>query len=217
MPGTTRDTVERQVELGGIPLTIIDTAGLRKTQDPVELLGIARTRAAIERADLALMLCDARDDAGADAHRTADIEGYPSAGVLAGELPAALPRIVVHNKCDLAHLAPHVESASVVAHVWLCALTGEGLPLLEREVRRIAGVDDVLENAFLARGRQLAALADAANRLDAAATHARAQPAPIELFAEELRDAQRAFSAITGEFTADDLLGEIFSRFCIGK
>jgi len=110
-----------------------------------------------------------------------------------------------------------IELAAPVAHIWLCALTGEGLPLLESEVRRIAGVDDALENAFLARGRQLLALADAANRLDAAAAHARAQPAPIELFAEELREAQRAFSSITGEFTADELLGEIFSRFCIGK
>jgi tRNA modification GTPase len=217
IPGTTRDTVERQIELGGIPLTIVDTAGLRRTQDAVELLGIGRTRAAIERADLALMLVDARDDAGVDRGRAVELDGYPLAEALVGELPAALPRIVVHNKCDLAHVEPHVDGVAPVAHIWLCALTGEGLPLLESEVRRIAGVDDALENAFLARGRQLLALADAANRLDAAAAHARAQPAPIELFAEELREAQRAFSSITGEFTADDLLGEIFSRFCIGK
>ena len=211
IPGTTRDTVERQVEIGGIPLTIVDTAGLRETEDVVEMLGIARTRSAIERADVALVLVDARDDA-------VDQVRSPALATLIAELPAALPRIVVHNKCDLAGVAPHVERRdSRAAHVWLCALTGDGVGLLQTEVLRRSGVEHAVEDAFFARARQLAALADAERHLDVAATHVAAVPAPLELFAEELRCAQEAMSSITGEFTADDLLGEIFSRFCIGK
>ena len=208
IPGTTRDTIERQIEIAGIPLTIVDTAGLRETQDIVETLGIARTRTAIERADLAVLMLDARDDADAGA----------SVAALAREIPGALPRIVVHNKCDLAGRTPHVERAEAAsAEIWICALTGEGVDLLEAEVQRVAGVDRGTEDAFLARTRHLVALNTAAEHLSVATAHADASPPPIELFAEELRYAQEAFSAITGEFTADDLLGEIFSRFCIGK
>jgi tRNA modification GTPase len=226
VPGTTRDTVERQIEIGGIPLNVIDTAGLRDTEDPVERLGMARTRAAIERSDVALAIVDATDDSDAarmDAKQRA----------LVAELPASLPRIIVHNKCDLAFAAPHVErypamvdgpsllaetaTEAVATHVWLCALTGDGVPLLEAEVMRIAGVEHAVEDAFFARERQLAALDDARRDLDAAAVLVSGADPPLELLAEELRGAQQAFSSITGEFTADDLLGEIFSRFCIGK
>jgi tRNA modification GTPase len=221
IPGTTRDTIERQVEIDGIPLTIVDTAGLRDTHDEVERLGIERTRAAIERADLALVLVDARDDA-ADPK-----SGERSCAELLRELPSRLPRIVVHNKCDLAFAAPHVErhaqdapgelQGSESTHVWTCALTGEGIELLRREVLRLAGVEHTIEDAFFARERHLAALGRAREHLDAAAAHAARSSPPLELFAEELREAQQAFASITGEFTADDLLGEIFSRFCIGK
>jgi tRNA modification GTPase len=230
VPGTTRDTIERQVEIGGIPLTIIDTAGLRHTEDEVERHGIARTRAAIERADLALVLVDARDDA---AHRDPGAKVEQTTQPLVAELPSALPRIIVHNKCDLAFAVPHVEryaaaldglepatadaGARVATHVWLCALTGEGRDLLETEVMRTAGVADAVEDAFFARERHVAALVEASRHLDAASMHVRTRPPPLELMAEELRGAQQAFSSITGEFTADDLLGEIFSRFCIGK
>jgi tRNA modification GTPase len=221
IPGTTRDTIERQVEVDGIPLTIVDTAGLRATHDEVERLGIARTRAAIERADLALVLVDARDDTG-DAAR-----GAGSDAELLLELPPRLPRITVHNKCDLAFAAPRVErfaedvaagvARSEATHVWTCALTGEGIDLLRGEILRRAGVEHVVEDAFFARERHLAALAEARAHLDAAAAHAASAAPPLELFAEELREAQQAFASITGEFTADDLLGAIFSRFCIGK
>ena len=229
IPGTTRDTVERQIEIAGIPLTIVDTAGLRDTTDEVEMLGIARARAAIARADLALLLIDARDGAApfsvpaGDAPGTREVPDVRDADAsqttrLLRELPPALPRIVVHNKCDLAHVPPHVVRTDA-AHVavWLCALTGEGVTLLESEVQRIAGVGHSTEDAFLARARHLAALSDASAHLAAAGTHADTVPPPLELFAEELRLAQQALSSITGEFTADDLLGEIFSRFCIGK
>ena len=230
IPGTTRDTVERQVEIGGIPLTIVDTAGLRDTEDMVERFGIARTRSAIERADVALVLVDARDDVPDRPGGGADAAASPALASLVGELPATLPRIIVHNKCDLAFAAPQAElcaepasralpetTASVAVHVWLCALTGEGVGLLEAEVMRIAGVEHAVEDAFFARERQLAALAAAKRHLDLAAAHLATAAPPLELFAEELRCAQEAFASITGEFTADDLLGEIFSRFCIGK
>ena len=219
IPGTTRDTVERQIEIGGIPLAVVDTAGLRDTADEIEREGMARTRAAIARADVALLLVDARDD-GAD---PSDSTGGAEAPV--AELPPALPRIVVHNKCDLACAAPHVERYDIpdgapprdAAHVWLCALTGEGVALLEAEILRIAGVTHGLEDAFLARTRQLAALGEANDELRHAADHFATPQPSLELMAEHMRRAQVAFSSITGEFTADDLLGEIFSRFCIGK
>jgi tRNA modification GTPase len=218
--GTTRDTVERAIEIAGIPLTVIDTAGLRETDDEVERHGIARTRAAIERADLALVMVDACDDAGA---------ACAGRQALASWLPASLPRVVVHNKCDLALLAPRVERYPAVldsalsgtpaeaTHVWLCALSGEGVDLLEAEILRLAGAEHGGEDAFFARERHLVALREAREHLSSAASFiAPAMPA-LELFAEELRSAQNALSTITGEFTADDLLGEIFSRFCIGK
>jgi tRNA modification GTPase len=222
IPGTTRDTVERQVEIGGIPLAIVDTAGLRDTEDEVERQGMARTRAAIARADVALLLVDARDDC------TAPLATVRGVDALVAELPAALPRIVVHNKCDLAFAAPRVEryvepigesagNAGIATHVWLCALSGEGVALLEGEMLRVAGVTHGLEDAFFARARQLAALDEASEHLRRAALHLDTAQPSLELMAEDLRCAQLAFSSITGEFTADDLLGEIFSRFCIGK
>ena len=210
--GTTRDTVERQVELAGIPLTVIDTAGLRDTPDEVEKLGIARAWAAVERADLALLIVDARD-----AIDTLDA----SDAALLAKLPASLPRVVVHNKSDLASVAPHAETHSVGEasrrHIWLSALTGAGRELLEKEVLSIVGTQGATEDTFLARERHLVALKEAALHLQAAAVHLSTLPPPLELFAEELRNAQHALGKITGEFTADDLLGVIFSRFCIGK
>jgi tRNA modification GTPase len=208
VPGTTRDTVERSVEIGGIPLTVIDTAGLRDAGDTVEKLGIERTWAAVERADLALVLVDARESG----------DGItPDDRAIVARLPARLPRIVVHNKADLARRAPVAERRSDVMHVWLSALDGAGVDLLEREVLAIAGVEGAAEDAFIARERHLDALRRAAAHLAAAAAHLDVDAPPLELYAEELREAQNALASITGEFTADDLLGAIFSRFCIGK
>jgi len=202
IPGTTRDPVERRIEIAGIPLTVIDTAGLRDTQDAVERIGIERTWAAIERADLAVLLVDARDDALSS----------DDLAILA-RIPAALPRVIVHNKTDLAGIAPRVEGHDV----WLCARDGEGLPLLERAVLDLVGATGDTEDTYLARERHVLALRDAASCLARAAEHVTTMPPPIELFAEELRGAQNALAAITGEFSADDLLGAIFGRFCIGK
>ena len=204
--GTTRDTVERQVEVGGIPLSVVDTAGLRNTEDAVERIGIARAWSAVERVDLAVVLVDARDDA----LHTEDER-------ILARLPAALPRLVLHNKADLANARARVEHRGERIHVWLSALTGEGVPLLEREVLALAGVDSAGEDTFIARERHVIALQEAQRHLANATVHLAVQSPPLELFAEELREAQSALSRITGEFTADDLLGVIFSRFCIGK
>jgi tRNA modification GTPase len=211
--GTTRDTVARQVEIAGIPLSIVDTAGLRDAHDEVERIGIARTWAAVEQSDLAVLIVDARD--ATDTLDAAERE-------ILARLPAPLPRIVVHNKGDLAAITAHAESHAddrgiARRHLWLSALTGDGLGLLEREVLAVVGAESATEDTFLARERHVVALNDAARHLTAATQHIAAAAPPIELFAEELRAAQQSLSAITGEFTADDLLGAIFSRFCIGK
>jgi tRNA modification GTPase len=210
--GTTRDTVERGVELAGIPLTVIDTAGLRATRDEVERVGIERTWAAVERADLAILIVDARD--AIDTLDAAD-------AALLARLSLSLPRIIVHNKADLACALPHVETrfAADIArrHIWLSAFTGAGIDLLEHEVLSIVGAHGTTEDAFLARERHLVALRDAADHLALASCHMADDSPPLELFAEELREAQQALGSITGEFSADDLLGVIFSRFCIGK
>lgn len=210
--GTTRDAVERTIEIAGIPLTIIDTAGLRDTTDAVERIGIARTWEAVARADLVLLLVDARDSADAL---------HPEDRAILARLPAQLPRVVIHNKTDLAQRAPQAqtvtESGRPTPHVWLTAPQGEGVDLLEAEVLRLVGVESAVEDTFLARERHLVGLRSAQQHLANAAEHLAVKPPTVELFAEELRLAQNALSALTGEFSADDLLGEIFGRFCIGK
>lgn len=223
IPGTTRDAIERPLEVAGVALTIVDTAGLRETADEVEALGIARTRAAIARADVAVVLSDAREPeilpANACNQPTSvcdDARGTRDSRE--SELPNGLPRIRVRNKCDLAAIEPHAaRDPDGTPAIWLCALTGEGVPLLEAELRRIAGIGETTEDVFLARARHLEALGAATRQVDDAHRLARAPRPAIELIAEELRHAQDALSSITGEFTADDLLGEIFGRFCIGK
>lgn len=205
IPGTTRDALRESIEVDGIPLHVIDTAGLRDSADPVEKLGIERTWHEIERADVVLQLVDARSGVTAADHAI-DVQ-----------LPAGVTRIVVENKCDLAKRAPARSEAEEGGrrrvHIALSAKTGEGVDLLRAELLRIAGWHGHGEDAILARERHLEALAAAARHLDAGA----GQLEQIELCAEELRLAQERLAAITGEFTPDDLLGMIFSRFCIGK
>jgi tRNA modification GTPase len=201
IPGTTRDTVREAIQIGGVPLNIVDTAGLRETADEVERLGIERTWREIERADLLLLIVDAREGV------TTEDEA------IVAKLPARLRRVVVHNKIDLARRAPQVMHAADGEHVFLCAITGEGVDLLRESLLALAGFEGREEDLFMARERHLDALRRARECLTAAA-EAFGQP---ELFAEELRLAHHELATITGEFTADDLLGEIFSRFCIGK
>jgi tRNA modification GTPase len=214
LAGTTRDTVRNEIELAGVPVTVVDTAGLRPTDDPIETLGIERTWSAVAHADLVLVMVDARDCVE---------EVSPTDAAILRELPATLARIVVHNKIDLTDgvareelRAPPPQERSR-HHVWLSAKTGAGVALLRQAMLAAVGRHEDPEGSFLARARHLAALDAAGGRLAAAAGHIESAAPPLELFAEELREAQTALSAISGEFTADDLLGEIFSRFCIGK
>lgn len=194
--GTTRDTVREAIQIQGVPLHIIDTAGLRDTDDPVEQQGIARTWAAVEHADVALLLVDVAHGLGE--HEAVILERLPG-----------VKQLIIHNKIDLASEAPRVAGNEI----WLSARTGSGVELLREKLLQSAGWQAAGEGAFMARARHLDALARAANYLMAA----RAAAEQLELFAEELRLAQAALSEITGEFTADDLLGEIFNSFCIGK
>jgi tRNA modification GTPase len=199
--GTTRDALRETIQVEGIPLHVIDTAGLRDTDDTVERIGIERTWREIEKADVVLQIVDAR--AGVT----------PADRAIAGRLPAGVERVVVENKCDLAHQqAGRFESHGQV-HLRLSAKTGEGISLLHEELLRVAGWQGHGEDLILARERHLEALAGAERRLTLAAGELQR----LELAAEELRLAQEDLSAITGEFTADDLLGVIFGRFCIGK
>ncbi len=214
IPGTTRDALRNTIDLGGIPVTLIDTAGLRPTDDPIETIGIERTWRAVGEASVALHLVDARVD---------DDEAFANDAAILARLPAALPRIVIHNKIDLAGRAPALFAAATTDgaprrfDVWLSAKTGAGVELLTRTVLEMAGANEAMEDTFLARARHLEALRAAALHLEGARGHLASPAPPLELFAEELRGAQAALCAITGEFSADDLLGVIFSRFCIGK
>jgi len=200
LPGTTRDLVRSTLQVEGIPLHVIDTAGLRDTEDQIERLGIERTWREIERADVVVLLLDARTGIG-DTER-----------VILARFPAKLARVFVYNKIDLtSRAAERREEADGVA-ITLSARSGEGTELLRQELLRIAGWHPA-EDVFIARERHLRALAETRQNIDAA----RRQLPSLDLFAEELRLAQLALSRITGAYSADDLLGEIFGRFCIGK
>jgi tRNA modification GTPase len=196
--GTTRDTLREAIQIEGVPVHIIDTAGLRETDNPVERLGIARTWAAVEKADLAVLLTDAQHGVGEQ-----------EAGILS-RLPS-IPVLTVHNKIDLSG-EPERCSADG-REIWLSAKAGTGMELLRRRLLDLAGWQSVGEGVFTARARHLEALRRARGHLDGA----RLSGQRLEIFAEELRLAQAALGEITGEFTADDLLGVIFSQFCIGK
>jgi len=199
--GTTRDALRETIQIEGIPLHIIDTAGLRDTADTVERIGIERTWREIERADVILRLveADASDEVVGDTIDT--------------RLPAGAVRVTVVNKIDLGDGQAAREDDAGRVRLRLSARTGAGIELLRAELLRIAGWHAHGEDVILARERHLQALREALAHVAAAAE----QCAALELFAEELRLAQESLGEITGEFTADDLLGVIFSRFCIGK
>jgi len=190
IPGTTRDALRESIQIDGVPLVVVDTAGLRESRDELERLGIQRTQQELERADLVLAVFDAT-------HGRDELH----------DLPAAASRIDVYNKVDLAAGFRAPSGALAVS-----AKTGEGLEALRRRILEAAGWSSGGEPVFLARERHLRALEQARTRLAAASGETR-----WVFFAEELRLAHAALASITGEFSADDLLGEIFARFCIGK
>lgn len=192
--GTTRDILREQIDIDGLAVELVDTAGLRDDPDRIEAEGIRRARAALASADGILWIQDATDK-----HPAVD-----------EDLPEGVPVTVVHNKIDLTGDAPGTRDGEV----WLSAATGDGIDALRLRIRELAGYEG--EGTFTARRRHILALEDAAGHF-AAGVRALEEARAGELLAEELRLCQQALGTITGEVTADDLLGRIFSEFCIGK
>ena len=199
--GTTRDYVRATILLEGVPIHLIDTAGLRESGDEVERIGIARTWDAISKAGAAMLITDAAQQERVEESR------------ILMRMPPGLPLARVTNKIDIAGLAPGRDAHGNEVHLRLSAKTGEGVAALRAWLLEVAGWRPSSEGVFLARERHLGALREAAAGLATAGHNMQA----FELFAEDLRLAQQALGTITGEVTADDLLGQIFSRFCIGK
>jgi tRNA modification GTPase len=198
--GTTRDLIRQTIQLNGVPLHIIDTAGIRDSSDTVELMGIAKTHSTILKADVIMLMIDASK--GVNQHDQKILDS----------LPSGVPVIQVFNKVDLASGYAHIEKLDGIDCIYLSAKTGDGLDLLRQKLLAHIGWHQE-SGVFMARERHLRALVLAQSHLISAVKVANQS----ELFAEELRLAQESLNTITGEFSADDLLGEIFSRFCIGK
>jgi tRNA modification GTPase len=203
IPGTTRDVLRRQIHLDGLPVNLVDTAGLRPTVDEIEAEGVRRATAEIARADRVLYLIDASANA------------QPIETALA-QLPAGVAVTLVFNKIDVTGQPPHRDESSQPPRLQLSAQSGQGVELLREHLKVVAGFQSADAGAFAARRRHLDALQRARAAVQTAADVLQTSRA-FELFAEDLRMAQRALGEITGEFTSDDLLGEIFSSFCIGK
>lgn len=199
--GTTRDVIRQSIEIDGVVMHIVDTAGLRATCDEVETIGIERTWLAVESSNVAVLLIDSVNGVTNE-----DLE-------IIRKLPSNIPFIRVFNKIDLCDEKPRVENTLNSIDVYLSAKTGEGLDNFRGQLLKIIGWKSTGEGVYLARERHLQALRKTQNHLFTA----RNLINHSEFFAEELRFAQLALSPITGEFSSDDLLGEIFSRFCIGK
>jgi tRNA modification GTPase len=206
--GTTRDKVTETIQIEGIPINIIDTAGIRDAldaNDEVERIGIERTWAAVEDADVILHMLDAgRGPTRADEN-------------IVARFPVNVPVVRIWNKIDLSGHKAEVDKRNDATHVYLSATDQLGIDLLRAELLRIAGWQQTGESLYLARERHLIALKAAREHLDVAAQLAAQNDHALDLFAEELRLTQERLNSITGEFTSDDLLGVIFSRFCIGK
>ena len=207
--GTTRDVVQQTIQIEGVPLHVLDTAGLRDSADEVERIGIARAWAHIEDADAVLLLHDLTRQHDADYIA----EDRAIAAAMAEKLPRSTPVIALWNKRDAAPAAAVPEGG-----IALSAKTGAGLaPLRERLLQVVGWQAGAGDGLFIARERHLQALALAATHLEAASAHLAGATPLLDLLAEELRLAQNALGEITGAFSADDLLGVIFARFCIGK
>ncbi len=222
--GTTRDKVSETIQIEGVPLHVVDTAGLRDPQatgvDAVEQIGISRAWQAIAQADAVLFVHDLSrvqqpDYRAADAH---------IAQQLAEQLPARVPVLHVGNKCDMTRDMAQTHAATDaamdgVADDWLLlsAQTGQGLDTLRQRLLQLVGWQGRTEGVFIARQRHVQALQQVAAHIGQVQQHMQQPGMLLDVLAEELRLAQNALNSITGEFTSDDLLGEIFGRFCIGK
>lgn len=205
IPGTTRDVISQEVLIDGVPLHVIDTAGIRITPDKVEQEGVRRARQAALLADIVILM---KDHLQAEDRQDQD---------LLEEICTKKSVIIVNNKIDLAGLSPkQITSDKVIAEIYMSAKTGEGTELLISCLKEILGTREMREDVFMARGRHLAALERVSEYLERSFDCMQGDD-NTELMAEELRMAQQALGEITGEYTPDDLLGEIFSTFCIGK
>jgi tRNA modification GTPase len=207
VPGTTRDVLRQQVHLDGLPLNLVDTAGLRAAVDVVEAEGVRRARTEIARADRVLYVLDASSAAGDDPQRWASE---------LAQLPSGIPVTLVFNKIDLTGMPAGIDEIAAPPRVFLSARTGVGFDVLRSHLKAAAGYLNSESGALAARRRHLDALNRARHHVQTAADILRSTRA-FELFAEDLRLAQQALGEITGEFTSDDLLGQIFGSFCIGK
>ena len=199
--GTTRDVLRERIQLDGMPLHIIDTAGLRDSDNPVEQEGIRRARAELEKADRILVLMDVRESDHQD---------------LLSKLPAHIPTTQIFNKIDLLDISPSIQQTEEGTQIYLSIKTGAGMELLTQHLKDGVNFNESVENVFIARSRHLQAL-QAANKFIAEALEQLRINKAGELVAEDLRQAQQSLAEITGKFTSDDLLGKIFSSFCIGK
>ncbi|WP_284336260.1 tRNA uridine-5-carboxymethylaminomethyl(34) synthesis GTPase MnmE [Comamonas sp. NoAH] len=218
--GTTRDKVQQTIQIDGVPLHVIDTAGLRDSDDEVERIGIARAWDEIAAADAVLFLHDLSrmNETG---YVAADLE---IAQTLAERIAPSIPVIDLWNKTDLAAadanmqpLAPLVGRKGGEASLSLSARTGEGLDAVRQRLLQVAGWQSAAEGLYIARARHVEALQAVGAHLDEAHDQLNVPGPALDILAEELRLAQTALNSITGEFTSDDLLGVIFSSFCIGK
>lgn len=203
IPGTTRDLLREHINIDGLPLHVIDTAGLRDTVDAVEQEGVRRAWDAIRSADRVLLVTD-------------DRQGMSAADkALRAQFPSDIPLTIIYNKIDLSGRNPDSGEQGNQFYVALSAKSGQGIDLLRRHLKAVAGFQEGNEDGFIARRRHLDALDRARTHLDTAQRQLDARAG--ELLAEELRLAQQALGEITGEFSNEDLLTRIFASFCIGK
>ncbi|MCG6863218.1 MAG: tRNA uridine-5-carboxymethylaminomethyl(34) synthesis GTPase MnmE [Chromatiaceae bacterium] len=203
IPGTTRDLLHQEIQIDGMPLHVIDTAGLRHARDPIEQEGVRRAWEQIDQADLVLWVFDTQSDP-------------KHTGFDPGALPDHVPVSFIRNKIDLTGYPAGVRETATRAEVAISARTGAGMNQLREHLKTAIGFRGSGEGEFIARRRHLDALERARSNLSSAAETLESTAA-FELVAEDLRQAQQALGEITGEFTSDELLGQIFSNFCIGK
>jgi len=201
IPGTTRDVLREHISLDGLPVHVADTAGIRDSGDLVEVEGVRRARAALAKADMVFLVLDSSQDCDEQV-------------ALKKEIPPAIPCIEVYNKIDLCGVKTGVDEAAM--KIWLSAKTGQGIPELVQMVKKIAGMTATHDGVFSARTRHLDALRRTHEHIDTGRQQLTEFNAP-ETLAEELRLAQKSLGEITGQYLPDDLLGDIFSKFCIGK
>lgn len=198
--GTTRDILKERIQIDGMPLHIIDTAGLRESDNKVEQEGIRRAHTEIQNADKILLLIDAND---------------PNPDELLSTLPNNISLTKIYNKIDLSNQQPKIQETKTGTEIYLSVKQSLGMDLLTQHLKQSVGFDATADNVFIARRRHIDALEKSAEFVANALMQL--EHAAGELVAEDLRQAQNHLSEITGTFTSDDLLGRIFSSFCIGK